>query len=88
MIFSSVLVLLASIVHVTTATATTTADADLAADGFLPLQVVHSTNAKYFGKRAVELSLAVRSDVAYYAKRAYSAPHLSPPAPPPPADQQ
>lgn len=74
MIFSSVLVLLASIVHVTTATATTTADADLAADGFLPLQVVHSTNAKYFGKRAVELSLAVRSDVAYYAKLNFGTP--------------
>lgn len=37
-------------------------------DGCIHFQIVHSTNTQHFAKRAVELSLANRSDVAYYAK--------------------
>lgn len=33
------------------------------------LQVVRSTNAHLFPKRAIEIQLANRSDVAYYAQR-------------------
>ncbi|CAK7239646.1 MAG: hypothetical protein STHCBS139747_001080 [Sporothrix thermara] len=43
-------------------------------DGCIHFQVVHSTNTAHFGKRAVELSLANRSDVAYYAKLSFGTP--------------
>lgn len=32
------------------------------------MQVIHSTNKNVFSKRAVEVQLANRSDVAYYAQ--------------------
>lgn len=35
---------------------------------FVTLPIIHGTNEKHFGKRAVEAQLANRSDVAYYAK--------------------
>ncbi len=38
-------------------------------DGCVHMQIIHSTNQQYFSKRAVEFTLANRSDVAYYAKR-------------------
>jgi len=37
-------------------------------EGCIHMQIVHSTNRKAFGKRAVQFELANRSDVAYYAK--------------------
>ncbi|EFW99931.1 candidapepsin-4 precursor [Grosmannia clavigera kw1407] len=43
-------------------------------DGCIHMQIVHSTNTNYFGKRAVELALANRSDVAYYAKLSFGTP--------------
>jgi hypothetical protein len=39
-------------------------------DGCVHLPIVHSTNVNYFStKRGVQLQLANRSDVAYYAQR-------------------
>ncbi len=38
-------------------------------EGCIHMQIIHSTNQKYFSKRAVQFDLANRSDVAYYAKR-------------------
>ncbi|KJR89229.1 candidapepsin-4 precursor [Sporothrix schenckii 1099-18] len=43
-------------------------------DGCIHFQIVHSNNAQHFTKRAVELSLANRSDVAYYAKLEFGTP--------------
>ena len=37
-------------------------------DGCVHMQIIHSNNERYMGKRAVEFNLANRSDVAYYAK--------------------
>jgi hypothetical protein len=36
--------------------------------GCIHMPVIHSTNTKFFSKRAVEVRLANRSDVAYYAQ--------------------
>lgn len=49
-------------------------------EGCIHLQVVHSTNTNIFSKRAVEVQLANRSDVAYYARRRIS--HFSSLLPP------
>jgi len=39
-------------------------------DGCIHLPIVHSTNVDYFStKRGIQLQLANRSDVAYYAQR-------------------
>jgi hypothetical protein len=41
-------------------------------DGCVHMPIVHSTNVNYFSnKRGVQLQLANRSDVAYYAQRTY-----------------
>ena len=46
--------------------------------GCVHLPIVHSTNVNYFSsKRGVQLQLANRSDVAYYAQRTASLPHIS-----------
>ena len=37
--------------------------------GCVHMPVIHSTNTRVFEKRAVEVMLANRSDVAYYAQR-------------------
>lgn len=36
-------------------------------DSWVTLPIIHGTNERHFGKRAVEVQLANRSDVAYYA---------------------
>lgn len=42
-------------------------------DGCVHLPIVHSTNANHFSKkRGVQLQLANRSDIAYYAQRTYA----------------
>ncbi|CAK7215172.1 hypothetical protein SCUCBS95973_002391 [Sporothrix curviconia] len=56
------------------ATTATTATAEDMQDGCIHFQIVHSTNTAHFGKRAVELTLANRSDVAYYAKLNFGTP--------------
>jgi len=38
-------------------------------EGCIHMPIIHSTNTRYFEKRAVSLSLTNRSDIAYYAKR-------------------
>ncbi|OAA63613.1 candidapepsin-4 precursor [Niveomyces insectorum RCEF 264] len=43
-------------------------------DGCIHMQIIHSTNTAHFSKRAVELSLANRTDVAYYAKLNFGTP--------------
>ncbi|KAK3944354.1 hypothetical protein QBC46DRAFT_361276 [Diplogelasinospora grovesii] len=43
-------------------------------EGCIHLPVIHSTNTNYFSKRAVELQLANRSDVAYYAQLSIGTP--------------
>lgn len=43
------------------------------------MQVIHSTNKDVFSKRAVEVQLANRSDVAYYAQCKLPSPILSSP---------
>ncbi|KAH8899082.1 acid protease [Thozetella sp. PMI_491] len=37
-------------------------------EGCIHMPIIHSTNTNYFSKRAVEVQLANRSDVAYYAQ--------------------
>ena len=55
-------------VSAVSAAASASAPAASGMDGCVHVQVVHSTNVQHFDKRAVQLSLANRSDVAYYAK--------------------
>ena len=42
-----------------------------ALEGCIHLPILHSTNVKSFQKRGVQLQLANRSDVAYYAQRTF-----------------
>lgn len=42
-------------------------------DGCIHLPVIHSTNVEHFSaKRGIQLQLANRSDVAYYAQRMFN----------------
>ncbi|KAK0637437.1 aspartic peptidase domain-containing protein [Bombardia bombarda] len=43
-------------------------------EGCIHLPVIHSTNVNYFAKRGVQLQLANRSDVAYYAQLSIGTP--------------
>ncbi|KAK3334234.1 aspartic peptidase domain-containing protein [Cercophora scortea] len=43
-------------------------------EGCIHLPVIHSTNLNYFSKRGVQLQLANRSDVAYYAQLSIGTP--------------
>ncbi|KAK3680987.1 aspartic peptidase domain-containing protein [Podospora appendiculata] len=43
-------------------------------EGCIHLPVIHSTNLSYFSKRGVQLQLANRSDVAYYAQLSIGTP--------------
>ncbi len=37
--------------------------------GCVHMPIIHSTNTQFFPKRAIEVQLANRTDVAYYAQR-------------------
>ena len=58
-----------SLLVLATCLAPSIAQEDTTHEGCIHMPIIHSTNTRYFEKRAVSLSLSNRSDIAYYAKR-------------------